>query len=62
VLAALEAGDHERALDLLLDEVGKAEGDRRDRLRELMVAIFAELGQEHPLSVRYRRQLATTLY
>jgi putative thioredoxin len=62
VLAALEAGDHERALSLLLDQVDEAEGDDRDRLRELMVAIFEDLGPEHPLSVRFRRQLATALY
>jgi len=62
VLAALEGGDHERALSLLLDQVDEAEGDERDRLRELMVAIFEDLGPEHPLSVRFRRQLATALY
>ena len=62
VLAALEAGDHERALSLLLDQVDEAEGDERDRLRELMVAIFDDLGPEDPLSVRFRRQLATALY
>ena len=60
MLAALEAGDHERALKLLLAEVGDAE--RRDRARELMVAIFGELGQEDPLATRYRRLLATALY
>jgi putative thioredoxin len=62
VLAALEAGDHERALQLLLDEARSGDAERRDRVRELMVAIFSELGQEHPLSLRYRRQLATALY
>ena len=62
VLAALEAGDFERALELLLEEVRSANGDRRDRVRELMVAIFRELGQEHPLSARFRRSLATALY
>jgi putative thioredoxin len=62
VLAALEAGDYERALELLLGEAQGAEPERRERVRELMVAIFTELGQEHPLSVRFRRQLATTLY
>jgi putative thioredoxin len=62
VLAALEAGDHERALDLLLEKARSVDGERRDRVRELMVAIFAELGQEHPLSTRFRRQLATALY
>jgi putative thioredoxin len=62
LVAALGAGDHERALQQLLDEVGAAEPGRRDRVRELMVAIFEELGQEHPLATSYRRQLAAALY
>ncbi len=63
LVAALEAGEHERALTLLLDEVRAADGaEQRDEARRLMVALFAELGQEHPLSVRFRRQLATALY
>jgi putative thioredoxin len=62
LVAALEAGDHERALRLLLDEVAGADPDRRERLRQLMVAIFGELGQEHPLATTYRRKLASALY
>lgn len=62
VVSALEAGDHERALELLLVEARAGDAGVRDRVRELMVALFQELGQEHPLSVHYRRQLATTLY
>ena len=62
VLPALERGDLELALRVLLEEVDHAEGDRRDRIRELMVLLFAELGQEHPLAVRYRRKLAAALY
>ncbi len=62
LVAALEAGDYERALRQLLDEVGTADAERRDRVRELMVAIFHELGQEHPLATTYRRRLATALY
>jgi putative thioredoxin len=62
VLAALERDDYEGALDLLLAEVPAADGDRRTRIRELMIALFAELGQDHPLSLRYRRALATALY
>lgn len=62
VLAALASGDHERALSLLLDQARAANGDERDRIRELMVALFEELGHEHPLATRFRRQLATTLY
>jgi thioredoxin-like negative regulator of GroEL len=33
-----------------------------ERLREVMVAIFEELGQHDPVSENYRRRLATTLY
>jgi putative thioredoxin len=62
LVAALEAGDHERALQRLLDEVAEADPERRERVRELMVAIFSELGQEHPLATAYRRRLATALY
>ena len=62
VLAALETGDHERALELLLEQVKSSNGQARDRVRELMVAVFDELGQDHDLSTRYRKQLATTLY
>ena len=62
VLAALEAGDHERALALLLEQVRGTGGEERDRLRALMVAIFESLGQDDSLATRYRRQLATALY
>jgi putative thioredoxin len=63
LLAALEAGDHERALELLLEEVREEpDPERRDELRRLMVALFDELGPEHPLSMRFRRQLAAALY
>lgn len=62
VLPALERGELELALRVLLEEVDHADGRRRDRIRELMVLLFAELGQEHPLSVRYRRKLASALY
>jgi putative thioredoxin len=62
LLDALEAGDHERALDLLLGETREAEPERRNELRSMMVALFDELGQDDPLSVRYRKQLAAALY
>jgi putative thioredoxin len=62
LVADLETGDYERALARLLEEARTAEPDRRDRVRELMVAIFAELGQDDPLATTYRRRLATALY
>jgi putative thioredoxin len=62
VAAALERRDMEGALELLLAGVPSADADERDRIRRLMLAIFAELGPEHPLTVSYRRRLATALY
>jgi putative thioredoxin len=62
VLPALERGDQELALRVLIEELPHADGERRDRIRELMVLLFSELGQEHPLSQRYRRKLAAALY
>jgi|GEM_PF-696665 thioredoxin-like negative regulator of GroEL len=62
VVAALDEGDHERAFELLLDRAAHGDAARRERVRELMVALFAELGSEHPLTERYRRRLASVLY
>lgn len=60
--AALEAGDHERALALLLEEVRAGDDSVRQRLGRHMVALFSDLGLEHPLSLKFRRQLASALY
>ena len=62
VIAALEAGDQERALDLVLEAIPEAPPERRERLRELAVAIFDDLGHDDPVTVSYRRKLATALY
>jgi putative thioredoxin len=62
VREALEAGDHERAFELLLDEVAEADPDRREAIRRLMVALFGDLGPEHPVAAKYRRRLAGALY
>jgi putative thioredoxin len=62
VVAALEAGDHERALEFLLEQARSASGDERNEIRRVMVALFEELGQDHELSTKYRRALASTLY
>jgi putative thioredoxin len=61
VVSAIEEEDWERAFELLLAEVADGNGDREE-IRRLMVALFQELGQEHPLSIQYRRRLATALY
>ena len=59
---AIDEGDFERALLWLLEQVENAEPERRERIRRLMLAIFAELGQDDPLAARYRRRLAATLF
>ena len=60
IAAALAANDYERAFETLLARLDDDED--RERVRDLMVALFAELGHEHPLTVQYRRRLATALY
>jgi putative thioredoxin len=62
VRAALESGEPETALDLLLAEIPEAPTDRRERLREVALAIFHDLGHEDPVTIAYRRRLATALY
>ena len=62
VVGALEQGANERALELLLGAVAASKGDERERLVTLTVELFRDLGDEHPLTMRYRRQLAASLY
>ncbi len=60
VAAALQAGDYERALQILLARAENA--DTREDARQLMLRIFRELGQEHPLASTYRRKLAAAVF
>ena len=62
VVSALEQDEHERAFDLLLEEIRRSEGEDRERLVVLTVALFGDLGDEHPVTMRYRRRLAASLY
>jgi putative thioredoxin len=62
VVEALEQDEHEHAFELLLEAIGAAEGKSRERLITQTVGLFGELGHEHPLTMRYRRQLAASLY
>jgi thioredoxin len=63
VAAALQAGDYERALQTLLARVETVKtAEERNGTRELMVSIFQELGQEHPLSSTYRKKLAAAIF
>ena len=55
-----QAGDYERAFEILLGRA--ADPERREEARRVMVALFGELGQDHPLSTQYRKQLATLMF
>jgi putative thioredoxin len=60
--AAWDRGETEAALEALQGALAGAEDDeRRDLIRKVLVAIFTELGADHPLAREHRRRLATAL-
>ena len=59
--AALDAGDRERAADLLLAALPSADG-AKDDLRRVIVAILDEIGVETDFARDARRRLASALY
>jgi putative thioredoxin len=60
--AAWDSGDHEAALEALHEALaGTDDPVRRDEIRKVMVAIFTELGADHPLAREHRRRLAAAL-
>lgn len=62
-LARLQAGsgEHEAAVDLLLDLVRRG-GDAREPAREQLVSIFTALGDDHEVVRRARPRLASALF
>jgi putative thioredoxin len=58
---ALDAGDTERALDILLNALPSADG-AKDDIRRVVVGILDELGVDNPLARESRRRLASALY
>lgn len=58
---ALDRGDQERAIDLLLEALQSADGSRED-LRQVIVGVLDELGVDNPLARESRRRLAAALY
>lgn len=62
VVAALDAGDVEGALRIIVEAVPTAAGADRERLREVAVALFEQRGTDDPLASTYRRRLAAALY
>ena len=54
-------GEHEAALDHLLAVVMR-KGDLIEEARQGMIDVFGLLGDEHPLTVSYRKALANALF
>jgi putative thioredoxin len=60
--SAWDEGEPGDALDAFQAAISEADDpDRRDQLRRVMVAIFTELGADHPLAREHRRRLAAAL-
>jgi putative thioredoxin len=60
--AAWDEGNPEQALEHLQTVLaGEQDPARKDELRRVMVAIFTELGADHPLAREHRRRLAAAL-
>jgi putative thioredoxin len=58
---ALDDGDTERAVDLLIEALASADG-HKDDVRRVVVGALDELGVDHPLARDARRRLAAALY
>jgi putative thioredoxin len=58
---ALDGGDRERALELLIGAIPSANG-HKDDVRRVVVAILDALGVDDPLARDARRRLAAALY
>jgi len=59
--AALDAGDSEQALDMLIEAITLARTNR-DEIRRVVVGILDELGLDHPLATTSRTRLASAFY
>jgi putative thioredoxin len=60
---AWDAGDHAGALERLQEAFASADDpELRHLIRQVMVAIFTELGADDPLAREHRRRLSSALY
>ena len=60
-MLALDAGQHEQAVDVLIALMGSGAA-HSDDLRRLVIAVLDGLGVEHPVAREGRRKLAAALY
>jgi len=58
---ALDSGETERGLDLMIGAIESADGER-DEIRKIVVGVLDELGAESDLARAARRRLAAALY
>ena len=58
---ALDAGDPQKAVDLLIEAIPNADG-HKDDLRRIIVGILDAFGVDHPFARDARRRLAGALY
>jgi len=56
------AQEYDEALQIFLDIVGKSRKYKNDGARKAMLVVFGLLGDEHPLTKQYRKQLLLQLY
>jgi len=59
--AALDAGDKQQALDLLIEAIASRRGSR-DEIRRVVVGVLDELGLDDPVATSSRTRLASALY
>jgi putative thioredoxin len=59
---ALDAGETERGLDMLIAAIAANGDDRHEDLRRAVVGVLDTLGVEHPVARESRRKLASALY
>jgi len=60
-LALAAKSEHEPALDYLLKAVS-IKGQQTEEARQAMIDVFGILGNEHPLTIDYRKRLASQLF
>lgn len=59
--SALDAGEHEHALEILINAISKDRASR-DEIRRVVVGTVDELGQDHPHANEWRSRLYSALY
>jgi thioredoxin len=62
VVEALDRDDVPGALAAILELLPESDAHGRERLREVSVALYEDLGHDDPVVVVHRRQLAAALY